>query len=280
MNPIESVFDLSEKFMKNPKFVFIDEENIERVVREIKNLDVPKFPLEKIQDNVANLAFKELVAGAVNYCYWYGKHDIRPQGCSSTKMYELLEDAYSRSNSLTIFCDLFLANLAKHRFPLLEERVQHVLQVHKAYKQLLNSTEFISQDLIGSFELLIKWFPGYASDMFLKRASLFFLMLYRKYGWFEKDIHKLHVPADYQVPKALRAEGCIRYSEELGSAVDNQKLIPKHSLEECEIRAVTVLVCQQLVEKTGKNISDIDGYFWLRRKEYIAPFHLTITTDY
>jgi len=25
---------------------------------------------------------------------------------------------------------------------------------------------------------------------------------------------------------------------------------------------------------------DVDGFFWLRRKEAETPFHLTVTTDY
>lgn len=280
MNPIESVFDLSENFMKNPKFVFIDDENVDRVAEEIKNKENPQFPKEKLKINASDAAFKELAAGAINYCYWYGKHDIRPNGCSSTKMYELVEGAFLRSANNAGFINLLCEDLLINRFPLVEKRIKHLIEVLRAGKKIIDSPPFYSENLELSMKNLIRWLPGYASDMFLKRTSLFFLMLYRKYGWFEKDIHKLHVPTDYQVPKALRAEGCIRYSGELEVKVDNNKLIPRHSLEECEIRAATVLVCQQLVEKTGKNISDIDGYFWLRRNEYISPFHLTITTDY
>jgi len=41
-----------------------------------------------------------------------------------------------------------------------------------------------------------------------------------------------------------------------------------------------VLACKKLQELTGWNISEIDAWLWLRRKEATLPFHLTITTDY
>ena len=127
---------------------------------------------------------------------------------------------------------------------------------------------------------MVKTFPGYASDIFLKRASLFFLQMYRQYGWFESAMHELPVPADYQVPKMLKGFNCIGYDFYLDQLIDNEVLIPKGSREECSIRAATVIACKKIQEKTGWNIADVDGWFWLRRKEIDAPFHLTVTTDY
>ena len=90
----------------------------------------------------------------------------------------------------------------------------------------------------------------------------------------------LHVPADYQVPKILKHFDCFYYKSELDLKIKEGELLPKHSLEECQIRAATVVACQMLAENTGWNIADIDGWLWLRRKTAIEPFHLTITTDY
>jgi hypothetical protein len=116
--------------------------------------------------------------------------------------------------------------------------------------------------------------------MFLKRASLFFLQLYRTLGWFEDAMRYLPVPADYQVPKMLRHFGCFTYLDPLRTMVEQGALIPSGSLWECEIRAATVVVCKFLQIQTGWNVSEIDSWLWLRRKECTDPFHLTVTTDY
>ena len=47
-------------------------------------------------------------------------------------------------------------------------------------------------------------YPGYASDPFIKRAFLFIIEMNRRMRWFKKDIHKIPVPTDYQIPKMLR----------------------------------------------------------------------------
>ena len=128
--------------------------------------------------------------------------------------------------------------------------------------------------------IMVQLFPGYASDIFLKRACLFFAQLNRKFGWFEKDMYDLPVPADYQVPKMLEHHRILQYDVSLQQAIDDESQIPKGSLVECEIRAATIVACRQLGKETGWSMPQIDGYFWLRRKEATNPFHLTVTSDY
>jgi hypothetical protein len=93
-------------------------------------------------------------------------------------------------------------------------------------------------------------------------------------------MYNLHIPADYQVPKMLRRFQILSYQVYLQELIKNQVAIPKGSLEECSIRAATIIACKKIQEKTGYNVSEIDAYLWLKRKEVITPFHLTITTDY
>ena len=116
--------------------------------------------------------------------------------------------------------------------------------------------------------------------MFLKRAFLLSIMLYRRLQWFKDDIDIIPVPADYQLPKVLEGWGCINYSYTLSDKVQGGELIPSGSLEECEIRAATILVCKRLAELSGHKMCDIDTYLWLKRNEIDKPFHLTITTNY
>ena len=88
------------------------------------------------------------------------------------------------------------------------------------------------------------------------------------------------VPADYQIPKMLEGMGCINYNYILSEKIQNGELIPAGSIEECEIRAATMLAGKRLAELSGKTMCDIDTYLWLKRKEVDKPFHLTITTNY
>ena len=294
-NPLlKTVFELANKIERESKDVTINWSRIIELVDEIKKQNISIEPSEtdlrpeECEVECAN----ELYAGAINYCYWYGKFDVRPNGCSATKMHKLVQETYDLNDAMIIFspeyAEKLAENLAIARFPLLEERRRHLLEVAKDGKinGKANGEPFVylvrvyQDDFNYLFTKMIRLFPGYASDMFLKKASLYFLTLYRRFGWFKKDLWQLPVPADYQVPRVLNKLGCITYSSELKTDIANHILIPKHSLRECGIRAATIKVCQYLVEMTGYNIAEIDWWLWSKRKECDGPFHLTITTDY
>ena len=289
MDLIENVFDIAESFMKESQYVFIGERKIKSVSEVMKKEGKTPFPTQEPYD-IYKIALLELVGNSINYCYWYGRHDIRPGNASSTEMYRLLEIAFKEYISIVRTTSVpfstcigtFIFLLSHSGFPMLEERVKHL-------KELLSGGEEFVRRIVSRhgdnyfyehFSKLTSLYSGYGSDIFLKRASLFFLQLYRNFGWFEKSIKLLHVPADYQVPKILNHYGCINYVHSLEKKIKNNIHIPKHTREECEIRAATILACKKLCDLTGWNISDVDGWLWLRRKETTAPFHLTITTDY
>ena len=148
--------------------------------------------------------------------------------------------------------------------------------ITKLAEDILDETEDVEMWL----KIVVESFPGLAQDMFLKRASLFFMMLFRRMVWFKHSIHKLPIPADYQIPKILESEGCIQYSSKLKNDITEGKLIPKGSLMECEIRAASIIACQQISQGCNVTMCAVDDYIWMHRKEYDMPFHLTITTDY
>jgi len=285
MNCIESVFNISEKFMEDPSYVYINYSKIKEVADLMNNSNVKTFkpaPFDLTRKEIKNECYLQLLGGAINYCYWYGKHNIRPNDCGSGKMFDIVTKT---ADDFNVYSDEYVYALqwdfAKERFPLLEERLKHINEVADYGRDfidvLLDNTE---SDVASLMEYMICILPGYASDMFLKRASLFFLMMYRKFGWFEKDLHSLHIAADYQVPKMFYYFKCLKYTEELYKTIHADKLIVKSSLMECEIRAATILAAKKLCEITGWNVSDVDAWFWLRRKNCNDPFHLTITTDY
>lgn len=288
MNLSESVYEMSEHFLDNSKYVDLNNQQIEQIANAMKKAKAPKFKIPQVIDPY-KAALLELVAASINYCYWYGRSDLRPHGAGSTKMYDLMMasfDDYVFGYTTYSFEDAiktFSITLSRNRFPLLEERIKHLEELLKEDAvqfiiSLVNNKDKLNvQD---AMESLISLYPGYASDMFLKRASLFFIQLFRRFGWFAEDLKTLHVPADYQVPKMLNDFGCIEYDYSLQTAIENSDLIPKGSLAECEIRAATVLAIKKLCELTGWNVAEVDAYFFLQRHKSQSPFHLTITTDY
>jgi hypothetical protein len=290
MKLIDSVFDISEEFMKSPKYVHINYDRIAYLANKMLEEGKREFITESTGEKEKEVVFKELIASSINYCYWYGSSNIRPNGCSSGKMYEVVNKAVDTHNynndRLETIKSLLRTSLAVGRFPLLEERVRHIDEIISVmgygYASVVSTYKELDHPEYYYFENLISFFPGFASDIFLKRASLFFLQLYRTFGWFEELVHYLHIPADYQVPKILRGFGAIEYKAPLDHMVNYGQLIEKGSIMECEIRAATILVCEELQKQLGWNwnAADVDGWLWLRRKEVDMPFHLTITTDY
>lgn len=282
MKLVNDVFEISESFMKNPEHVRMNYEGIERVGNKMLEAGVTKFPPQLPTADITKVILMEFVGDAINYCYWYGRSTIRPGGASSGLMYKLVEEAFENWpwHNMETCINKLIELLSINRFPMLEEREKHLREIAEK-----DTHDFIINVKNGKyfndmFIKLIKTFPGYASDIFLKRASLFFIQLYRKFGLFEEAMYEIHVPADYQVPKLLEYHGCIQYDPYLTTLIDSSMLIPKYSALECEIRAATVLACKKLMEITKWNIADVDGWLWLRRKEVTTPFHLTITTDY
>ena len=281
---IQQVFDMSEVILASePKSVRINRTYINELAEQMKKDGKYVFEPQSYKTGIHNDVLKELVACSINYCYWYGAHDIRPNGVSSTSLYNDVNKAFTISQDFNEKIYHLIMLLSTHRYPLLEERKRHLLELCENRKAEIFVDMVCNKSYTGErlFHEMIEMFQGFASDNFLKRASLFFIQLNRKFGWWEDDLMTiLHVPADYQVPKVLRHFGCINYSPDLSFEITKSRLIPKHSLDELQIRAATVKVCTMLQYAIGWTIADVDTYLWGRRKLTDMPFHLTITTDY
>jgi hypothetical protein len=275
MNLIKQVRLLASKYTDFPKHVKVDFVAVDKLAKEMEKDNFSRQLLDLNQNDI----LKELVANSINYCYWYGRYDIKPGG-GAGNMYKIVNEAFENNyNDLSSSISEIIKQLSKQRFPLLEQRIKHLLEVEALGE---NFVEYMVRKYKNDniFDEFVETFPGYASDIFLKRASLFFLQLYRLGGWYRYIVENLFVPVDYQVPKMLEHFGCLNYSEELYNIIHSSQLIPAHSLYEIEIRASTILVCDLLAQNTKKTISDVDWWLWSKKDLCQNPFHLTETTDY
>ena len=279
---IESVRIMSEDFVGEGMPASIDQDAIGRLASVMESEG--KMSMSAVEGmNQAQTVLTELFASAINYCFWYGRYDFVPMAGSSNSMYDVIIDVVLNKFEGLVgpdFINAILDELVFDRYPLIEERTKHLLEA------ALGTQEFIMFVLMNRdndarivLHELVRRYPGFASDMFLKRAFLFVLQLNRKLDFFKK-IDKIPVPADYQVPKMLEHFGCLKYKTSLMDKITSHTMIPKYSIEEVSIRGGAILVCDRLAEVTGWTKSEIDSWLWLRRKECKKPFHLTITTDY
>jgi len=281
----EQVFDLAESFLAKSLYVIIRGDMVEMLANQMINEPYRPGYEQGPDPDTYKAILIELVASSINYCYWYGCSKIRPGNASSSTMYSVVEKTFEKfpfkkEEDFDRCIDLIQKALILERFPLVEERINHLNELKHGQAQKFASFIQKHRDFEECFSHLIAFFPGFGSDLFLKRASLFFIQLYRRYKWFSTEMYSLHVPADYQIPKMLSHYECIEYSSKLKDTIDFSNLIPKHSITECEIRSATILVIRELCKLTGWNVSDVDGWLFLRRHEPTKPFHLTITTDY
>ena len=287
MDHIQQVWDLVEYFTVKSNYVFIKHGKIDQLAKQIKEKfeDYEPFwlgyPSGVHRDD--DTVLYELLAGSVNYQYWYGRHYIRPNEACADTMYKLLDESFFGDNYGII--SRFSEKLVLNRFPSIETRIKHIEEVRRSISPA-NVVDKISNYVTNGLlindiiELMIKNLPGYASDMFLKRVFLFLMMMYRRLKWFKDEISIVPIPADYQIPKMLNYYDCLYYSPKLQDKIDCHEIIPSGSAMECEIRANSILACKLLAEEAGVTMCDVDTFLWLNRKKSNRPFHLTITTDY
>lgn len=293
MKTIQYVFDLCEVILDTPPtYVKINYDQIDETANDMKLQGIPSLQTPEASagrsyhTGIYLEILKEIVASSINYCYWYGAHDIKH--VSSATMYDDVNKIFNKANNQSLNFESrinYLINLLSiHRYPLLEDRKRHLLDLcenrkaEKFAKKLYENHDANEEEL---FNEMVEKFHGFSSDMFLKRVSLFFIKLHRRYGWFNGLMSELFVSADYHIPKILRHFRCIEYLKYLPNKIFDEILIPKHSIEELQIRAATIKACNLLKIATGWNTSDIDGYFYTKKNwSHDENHHLTITTDY
>jgi len=130
------------------------------------------------------------------------------------------------------------------------------------------------------------------SVYFLKLAQLAFWGIHRELSnsnyFFIEDMENMTAFADYIIPVALNQMDITSYTPGLNQKIAQGELIEKDSLEEIEIRAVTLFVTAKLTEEINKLksneekiiIPQLDFRLWTEFHANDEPHHLTKTTMY
>ncbi|MGB9757653.1 MAG: queuosine 5'-phosphate N-glycosylase/hydrolase [Candidatus Bipolaricaulaceae bacterium] len=129
-----------------------------------------------------------------------------------------------------------------------------------------------------------RWIPFY------KRAQILVADLW---GTFEgkgpgafRDLSWLTAFADYKLPQILWASGVLRVHPRLAERIKKGEIIPWGSPSEVEIRALTVVAVEKLVEKLrekGREVLpfQVDWLLWnLAQRGLGVPHHRTLTWAY
>ncbi len=152
--------------------------------------------------------------------------------------------------------------------------------------------------LFSCFKDACLWVDGGISHVlhFQKRAQLFAMKYFgRAHSSMTleplKDPQNIGPIADYDVPKALRALGAIKYGPELAETVDRRVEVPSESLMELEIRARTVCAMHDLlmyINKFGTKsvrkgpiiMAELDFAVRSAGRTNPSPHHYTFTSAY
>lgn len=291
--PLKVLWETIGEILSEAQYVVIPDISYNTVVEDIHKFqntwNRPTYPNGVHTEEEMIMYF--LIRDSVNFCYWYGKPSIRPNGSSSGKLAEVLSKQFEITRRGPLFYESviyqFDQKLKKGRFPLVAERVDCLSELtdanHRA--RVVNAVQHSPELALAA---MIELYPRYTSDVFLKRPSLFIGEIYKnaQFADYESnwpcEIWNFPVPVDYHLPNILRNMGLIVYKPELATKVDHNVQLLKGSEEEVEIRAATVAVCQTLSHLSCCPVCILDEYLFAKRhqarKQY--PFHLTITTDY
>jgi hypothetical protein len=240
----------------------------------------------------------ELCFSAVNFCYWTGGCDRRPDGVSSADARRIIFAAFSLSpypsptecaepqrsrEELIRSIEIARDALTLSQFPLSRARGHLLDEVRLNYNAAVELWRRCSTDDAvpdRDLDFLLSSFPGFARDPFAKRACLFFCLLERVYGRCHAMANAMPLPVDYQVPKVLHSAGALVYSSQLQAKIAEEVPIPSGSREEMEIRAAALVVVERLAARFDVSESVIDQWLWSARKRVPGKYHLTETTHY
>ena len=238
----------------------------------------------------------ELCFSTINFSFWgKGCYD-RPGGSASSVRQDIFgafgltpyPDGVERTDTQSV-ADLkatirrYADHIATTAIPLAKERATLLWEIPRAMdavETLWNRILLEECEPHRETQLIYDAFPGFAADPFFKRGLLFTALIGRVYGRAHVMSDAIPLPADYQIPKVLRAAGILVYSEALSATIADGKPLAPGSEEEMEIRAASIVAVRLISHHLETTEAQIDDWLWAGRDRVPGNFHLTRTTWY
>ena len=285
--------------VNNAKYVKLNEEKLEKWSKTLKNIDTEhpwkKYKSDFTEKEIILLAF---VIESMNFCFWKEPVFTYKDQKRSTAMINMyIDKAIENKNLVNInylkklkYNDLI--NIFEIEEGNLKNRYNSLMYtINKIddnfYTKLFNiKTTDELYNFITNFENFndVSIYKG-KEIYFYKRATLLVKDLFELSDTIHnnlKNIDSVLGCADYVIPKGLRNEGILEYSNDLASKIDNNIEIKQNSEYEIEIRAFTLYVIEYVKNKNNKTINSAcwDNNIWnyFRGKGGIA--HKTDTIFY
>lgn len=323
MNPF---WDSLRPIWEDPTCVWVSASSIVRVATALAGEDFPvpswREPVFPEQDeeffdfvavgNCINFAFTNFESGKSFTTEYHGS-----QWRGAFGMWACLRRALENGSAITSGEFLSTLTLAKCQelfagdppMPMIEERcailkeVGDVLCSHYQgrFQNLLSSSRGNAFGRQGLVSQLLKRFPPFRDEsrhiktgtflQFEKRAQLL-AMMYQGRALGSRvlkplsDFASLGPIADYSVPRALHAQGLLRYSPELEQRIISRCTLPKDSIAEQEIRAqatnAQIMLLNEInsLRRNPLTFLELDYKLWMLGRGVAAPHHLTRTTAY
>lgn len=174
--------------------------------------------------------------------------------------------------------------------PLLKERVRILNETGSVINEkyagdVRNLIEASSGDAHALLERLIESFKHFQDNTTYKGKQIHFYKraqatVQTLTGLGYKLEGELTALADYILPRKLREEGILAYSQELATIIDSKQPIPAKSNYEVEIRTATIQAVEQMKAHTTLTSADINDHLWLNGNPAKTEHHRTRTTDY
>ncbi|MCB9759014.1 MAG: hypothetical protein H6739_04175 [Alphaproteobacteria bacterium] len=265
-----------------------------------------------------------LVYNAVNFCYWpdrgrsrwwvrigdraVGQDDealgvMAAFGAAMDAGEALWDGARLAAMTLDELAGILAPAPGAEPLPLMPERLVGIREMGRAFQEhggALGLIEAACGSAIRLARLLARVSPSWEDARvlrgervrFLKRAQLCAAMIHGRFagrgpGAFG-DVDKLTVFADYRLPQVLRAIGMMQLDPGLAARIERGEELVEGSVEEVEIRAVTVHAGERLrqallPQMPGLTALQVDHLLWrtgVQLQDELPPFHRCRTTAY
>ena len=308
---LEKIIDSCNYVMKNAKFVTINYDKLDEVIKTINQQKLKHWlsnnPYDLFDMGIESVVNFLLFFESIDYSFWGTpkwtiETELGEKDGSDALLYSMLK--YARENNIEGFYDMSFEEFrmmlkGNTEIPLIRERYNTIVQIGKILKDKMNGNFYKDIYSVNSdFELLdiiIKNFPSFKDEReydgktiyFYKLAQLLtsdILHLREQIEGISVDCSHLVGCADYKIPQTMRALEILEYNKELSNVIDNKIEIDYSSKYEVEIRAGMLVAIDYIKGKmNGTNAIEINDYFFLASKEIKSiakPYHLCRNQNY